>query len=1053
MIAHPISFTTSLSLALFCGVAAVAGAAVQDKVSFNREIRPIFSDTCFQCHGPDEKKRKAGLRLHTRETAVKPAESGETAIVPGEPAKSELVKRLLATDKDEVMPPARLHKAITPQQIETIKKWIAQGAEYQGHWAFLKPERPVVPALEGKPGIVRNPIDKFILARLAQEGLKQAPEADKATLIRRVALDLTGIPPTAQEVDAFLADKSPKAYEKVVERLLASPRYGERMAVQWLDFARYADSNGFQTDTSRQMWPWRDWVIAAFNRNLPFDQFTIEQVAGDLLPEPTREQLVATGFNRNGRLNGEGGRIVAEWFAETVIDRVETVGLTWLGLTVGCARCHDHKYDPVTQKEFFQLFAFFNSVDETGVLDVFSGAGANRVGGNSRPVISLPTPAQEAQVAKLETAMTAAQQHVAAAQKQLPALQKEWEEKFREQMQQQLEAWQPLAPTDVQSEGGATVTRQEDGTWLAGGKNPPHDTYVITAPLPAGEFSGVLIDALPDPSLPTQSLGRNGNGNFVLTGVEAEITAPTLTEQVVANFTRAQADYEQKGYEVKFIVEDSTKRGPARRGRKGWAVDGPTKKEPRKAMFLLAAPLTVPPDATIIVRLKHEGIANHNIGRFRVSTTSLPPGVVKLDGGKTPEAILRALETDPAKRTPPQRTALAKFHRENTDNPASRADAELAEARKKLEAFKGALPNTMVMKELPQPREAFLLLRGEYDKIGPKVERALPAAFSSLPAGAPMNRLGLAQWLVAPNNPLTARVWVNRAWEKFFGVGLVRTTENLGSQAEWPSNPELLDWLATEFVRLKWDMREMQKLLVLSATYRQSSKVTPELLERDPENRLLARGPRFRLPAELIRDQALAIGGLLVEKVGGPSVRPYMPEGVWDETSRYGDLRGYKNDTGDDLYRRSLYTIWKRTASPPSMTMFDSPTREICTIKRSRTNTPLQALSLLNEVTFVEAARVLAQRMLTEGGATPEERIIWAFRRATCREPRAEETAVLAAGLEKRRARFQENEDAAQKLITIGAAKPDPNLDVSELAAYTVTANVLLNLDEVVTRE
>lgn len=1052
MTPHSRFFGTTFSAAC-CGallglLAATAGARAEDRVSFNRDIRPIFSDTCFQCHGPDEKKRKAGLRLDTRETAVKPAESGETAIVPGQPEQSELVKRLLAADKDEVMPPARLHKTITPPQIETIKKWITQGAEYQGHWAFLKPERPPVPPVDGKPALVRNPIDNFILARLAKEGLKQAPEADKATLIRRVSLDLTGIPPTVKEVDAFLADKAPNAYEKVVERLLASPRYGERMAVQWLDFARYADSNGFQTDTSRQMWPWRDWVIAAFNRNLPFDQFTIEQLAGDLLPNPTRDQMVATGFNRNGRLNGEGGRIIAEWFAETVIDRVETVGLTWLGLTVGCARCHDHKYDPVTQKEFYQLYAFFNSVDETGVLDAFAGAGGNRVGGNSRPVAMLPTPAQEVQTAKLEAAVTAAQQHVAAAQKQLPQLQKEWEEKFREQLDQQLEAWQPLAPTDVQSEGGATLERQEDGSWLAGGKNPPHDTYVITAPLPAGEFSGLLIDALPDASLPNQSLGRNANGNFVLTGVEAEITAPTLTEQLVANFTIAQADYEQKGYEVKFIVENA-----AMPGRKGWAVDGPTKKEPRKAMFLLGAPLTVPPDATIIVRLKHEGIANHNIGRFRVSTTSLPPGVVKLDGGKTPEAIRAALDTEPAKRTPQQRAALAKFHRENTDNPASRADTELADARKKIEEFKAALPNTMVMKEIAQPREAFVLTRGEYDKIGLKVERALPAAFPPLPAGAPMNRLGLAQWLVAPGNPLTARVWVNRAWEKFFGIGLVRTTENLGSQAEWPSNPELLDWLATEFVRLKWDMKAMQKLLVLSATYRQSSKVAPELRERDPENRLLARGPRFRLPAELIRDQALAVAGLLVEKVGGPSVRPYMPVGIWDETSRYGDLRGYKNDTGDNLYRRSLYTIWKRTASPPSMTMFDSPTREICTIKRSRTNTPLQALSLLNEVTFVEAARVLAQCMMTEGGVTPEERVAWAFKRVTCRAPRAEETAVLAEGFGKRLARFQEDVDAAKQLVALGAAKPDPNLDVPELAAYTVTANVLLNLDEVVTRE
>jgi len=461
----------------------------------------------------------------------------------------------------------------------------------------------------------------------------------------------------------------------------------------------------------------------------------------------------------------------------------------------------------------------------------------------------------------------------------------------------------------------------------------------------------------------------------------------------------------------------------------------------------------VPPDATIMIRLKHEALANHNIGRFRVSATSLPPTVVKLNGGDTPKEIRDILDLDPAKRTPAQRGALLKFYRENTDNPASRADTALAEAKKKLEDFSRTLANSMVMKELPQPREAFVLIRGEYDKHGDKVERGLPAALPPLPAGAPMDRRGLARWITAPDNPLTARVWVNRAWEKFFGIGLVRTTENLGSQSEWPSNPELLDFLATEFVRLKWDMRAMQKLLVTSAAYRQSSQVTPDLLERDPENRLVARGPRFRLSAELLRDQALAISGLLVEKIGGPSVRPYMPEGVWDETSRYGDMRNYKADTGEGLYRRSLYTIWKRTASPPTMMIFDSPSREICTVKRSRTDTPLQALSLLNEVTFVEAARALAQRMILEGGTTPEQRIAWAFKRATGHSPKAGELEVLANGLNARLARYQNDIGAAQRLIAFGTSKPDPNANPSELAAYTLTANVLLNLDEVITRE
>lgn len=1045
----------------------------EDKVQFNRDIRPIFSDTCFQCHGPDEKKRKAGLRLDTRDTAVKPAESGATAIVPGKPEESEVIKRLEAKDPDDIMPPAKLHKPITPVQLATVKKWIAQGAEYQGHWAFIKPERPAVPKLadiklpneawkNGANGMSDwsvNPVDGFLLKNMAAKGLAPSPEAAPETVIRRMSLDLTGLPPTSAEVDAFVqawkTNGSRAAVEKATDRLMASPRYGERMAVQWLDFARYADSNGFQSDTSRQMWHWRNWVIDAFNKNMPFDEFTLEQLAGDMIPNATREQVVASGFNRNCRLNGEGGRIVEEWFAETVIDRVETTGLTWMGLTLGCCRCHDHKFDPITQKEFYQLFAIFNSSDELGVLDDFGGAAGTRRGGNSRPVLQLPTPEQEVQMTKLEAAVTSAQQHVADAAKQLPQLEKEWEVKFRDELQDHKPAWQQLA-AEAKSEGGATLTRLEDGTWLASGKNPANDTYTITAPIAAGDFSALLIETFPDPSLPGQSLGRNGNGNYVLTSVEAEISAPSLPEQLVADFTRAEADYEQKGYEVKLIVdENSPKRGKRDKAKKGWAIDGndPAKKVPRKAMFVTSTPLTIPPDATIMIRLKHEAIANHNIGRFRVSASALPPSVVKLDGGETPKEIRDALDLDPAKRTPAQRAAVLKFYRDNTDNPASRADAALVAAKKKLEDFKLDLPNTMVMKELPQPREAYVLIRGEYDKHGDKVERGLPAALPRLPAGASMDRLGFSKWLTSPENPLTARVWVNRAWEKFFGIGIVRTTENLGSQSEWPSNPELLDFLATEFVRLKWDMKAMQKLLVTSAAYRQSSQVTPEILERDPENRLLARGPRFRLSAELLRDQALAISGLLVEKVGGPSVRPYMPEGVWDETSRYGDMRNYKADMGEGLYRRSIYTIWKRTASPPTMTIFDSPTREICTVKRSRTNTPLQALSLLNEVTFVEAARAFAQRMILEGGATPEERIGWAFKRATGRTPKPAELQVLAKGLNARLERYQADADDAKKLVTFGASKADTKTNPAELAAYTLTANVLLNLDEVITRE
>ena len=1062
-------------------------AHAAEKVSFNRDIRPILSDICFACHGPDVAKMKGGLRLDNKEAAMKGGESGP-AIVPGKPDQSEVYQRLVTHDADDIMPPKKTNKVLSPEQIDAFRRWIAEGAEYQGHWAFLKVERPAVPGKSAQSSVLSgqskqpnlstehwalstNPIDAFVLARLAKEGLAPQPEAPRETLIRRVTLDLTGLPPTTGEVDAFLADTSPDAYGKVVDRVLASPRYGEHMAARWLDLARYADSNGFQSDTRREMSHWRDWVIQAFNDNKPFDQFTIEQLAGDLLPDATRDQIVATGFNRNHRLNGEGGRIIEEWFAETVIDRVETTGLTWMALTFNCCRCHDHKYDPISQKEFYQLFAFFNSNNENGVLDDFGGAGRTRQGGNSRPVLSLPSPEQEGQIAKFEKAVTDAIAKVAAASKELAAAQSAWEPKFRSQMKGSFTPWTMAEPKEVRSDGGATFARQPDGSWLASGINPPFDQYLIVAPIAAGTFSGLLLEVLPDPSLPNQSLGRNSNGNFVLSDVIAEITAPGLAKPLAANFTRAEADYNQKGYEVKLIVEDKPTRGKGVKKSQGWAIDGPTKRDPRKAMFIAAAPLTVPANAMLRVTLRHDALAGHNIGRFRLSTSSLPPATIDLDGAKIPPSVIAALNVAPAARTEAQKNEVAKFYRENTDNPVKQAEAALVTTKKTLDDFFANVPTTMVMEELPEPREAHILKRGEYDKPGDVVVRALPAVLPPLPAGAPNNRLGFAKWLVNGEHPLTARVWVNREWERFFGTGLVKTSENLGSQAEWPTHPELLDWMASVFQSPKaqtsssqlstlnsqpafgWDMKVMQKLIVTSATYRQSSRVTPELIAKDPENRLLARGPRFRLGAESLRDQALAISGLLVEKIGGPSVKPYMPAAVWDETSVYGDMRNYQEDTGDDLYRRTLYTIWKRTAAPPTMTLFDSPSREICTVKRSRTNTPLQALALLNEKTYIEAARILAQRMIAEGGSTPEQRIAWAFRGATGREPRADELKILADGFAKRTARFRQSPEEAAKILAVGETKADAKFNPVELAAYTGTANVLLNLDEVVTRE
>ena len=852
---------------LILALAIPFSAHAAEKISFNRDIRPILSENCFYCHGPDAQKQKAELRLDLRDAALKGGESGKAAIQPGKPTESEVIKHILSTDPEEHMPPKKSGKTLKPEQIELLKQWIADGAEYQGHWAFLKPQRPDVPESGKRKAESGNAIDAFVYARLEKEKLAPAPEASRETLIRRASLDLTGIPPTPEEVDAFLNDRAPNAYEKVVDRLLGSPRYGERMAAQWLDFARYADSNGFQEDSSRQMFGWRDWVIGAFNRNMPFDQFTIEQLAGDILPNAATDQIVATGFNRNHRLNGEGGRIVEEWFTETVIDRVETTGQTWMALTLGCCRCHDHKFDPVSQKEFYQLFAFFNSNEESGVLEA-----RNR--GNTMPFINVPTPEQVAQIAKLEKEIADAEARKIEAAKELPKLQAAWEE------------------TQL-----AQIKKAEEAAALQ------------------------------------------------------------------------------------------------------------------------------------------------------------PPPATKPAAPKLPESAVLALKTETAKRTDAQKAELTKIFNDTNDTPVKQAEKIVVAKKKERDGIKSNAPTTMVMKEIAQPRTAHILKRGEYDKKGDPVERGLPAALPPMPAGAPVNRLGFAQWLVSGEHPLTARVWVNRAWERFFGMGLVRTSENFGSQAEWPSHPELLDWLATEFVRLKWDMKAMQKAIVMSATYRQSARSTPTLIERDPDNRLLARGPRFRLTGEALRDQALAISGLLVEKVGGPSVKPYMPPAVWDETSVYGDMRGYKSDTGEGLYRRSLYTIWKRTAAPPSMLIFDSATREICTVKRSRTNTPLQALSLLNEITYVEAARKLAERMLTEGGVTTDDRITWGFRRATSRRPDPTELKVLTSGVEQRLVQFRQNAESAKQLLAFGESKPLATLDPAELAAYSIAANVILNLDEVITRE
>ena len=955
-----------LILALSLALTAAPAAAELD---YNRDVRPILAENCFNCHGPDRNSRKAKLQLDTAAGASAERKGGVIPIVPGKPDESELIARIFSADPDEQMPPPDHPAQLSAGQKVTLRQWIAEGAEYKGHWAFIRPVRREA----------RHGIDTFVADKFRETGLRPNPTASKQTLVRRLSLDLTGLPPTPQEVDAFVNDRSPDAYEKLVDRLLASPRYGERMAMWWLDGARYADSHGYQADWERYQWPWRDWVIEAFNDNMPFDQFTIEQLAGDLLPNATIDQIVATGFNRNHRINTEGGSIDAEWLVENVIDRVETTSAVWLGLTFGCARCHDHKYDPISQKEFYQFFAFFHNVPEQG-----KGPGKQ---GNFDPVVRIPATANEAKIAALD-------KKIAAANAELAKVEARYADRKPPSSQ-----WHAVENLTLTSTGGATMKRLPDGSFLSTGKSPSKDTYKIRFSDRAQNITGIMIEAIPHDSLTAKSLARSVNGNFVLSGIRSN----------QLKIASAAASYEQAKYPIKNALDGKSNTG--------WAVDGHSKKEIKQAVFTLAEPAKSP----LEFQLEFRALDRHIAGRVKVYVTSAASPNVP---GRIPVAA-------PVRKA---RAAVAKLESEKTN--LSKGGATV-----------------MVMKEMAKPRDTFILDRGQYDRPTTRVTAGVPAAFPSLPAGQPANRLGLAKWIASADNPLTARVQVNRYWELLFGTGLVGSSENFGTQAEWPSHPELLDWLATEFVRLGWDTKAMLKTIAMSKTYQQSSEVSPEKLEADPYNRMLTRGPRFRIQAEMVRDQALYVAGLLKEKLGGPSVRPYQPPGIWSEFNFYGNLRNYKHDKGDGLYRRSLYTIWKRTAAPPGMTLFDMPSREMCTVKRARTNTPLQALALMNDITFVEASRSLAQDMMKNGGGGIDEQISRGFRKITGRQPSGDELATLRSGYQRRLKRYRAEPDDAIQLITIGESQADPKIDPARLAAMTTTASILLNLDEAITKE
>ena len=1183
-LALPLTLAALLTGGLLHGSGGTASGG-ERTVDFSREVRPILSDNCFPCHGPDEAERQMDLRLDTKQGAFGELVLGGFAIVPGKPEESELFVRISSEYEDERMPPSDTGKSLSPEQIETLRLWIANGAPWEEHWAYRTPTRPAPPEVS-REGWPRNPIDRFILARLEEEALEPTAEADPATLLRRVTLDLTGLPPTPEEIDAFLADETPDAYEKLVDRLLASPRYGEHMARYWMDAARYADTHGFHIDAERSLWPWRDWVIRAFQENLPFDQFTVEQLAGDLIPDATLEQQVASGFHRNNPTTGEGGLIEEEYLVKYAVDRVDTTATVWLGTTMACAQCHDHKFDPVSQEEFYRFFAYFHNVAEEGT---------DRNALTPPPVLPVPDAEQSAEMEALAARLAASQEELKALETSLAGEQRLWEAEAAEQLRAMPgaagfvpveERWEIVEPLGALSRNGATVLELEDRSLLVNGARPRRDVHEIVGRTEATGWNAIRLEAMLDDSLPKGAAGRADNGNFVLGEIELEIAPASSPEDAkTVRFLRARASHSQEGYPVAFAIDGA--------GETGWAGDQHRDKAGRTAVFLAEEPFGFEGGTVLRFRLRYE-FPFHAIGRFRLSVgmaaddpvtrpslwtawemtqpyvgesfpaardTAWAPEIPEeaesvtwsarpafLDGkvhGLSDQDLaavyLRRRVTVPVQRSldlflgsddalkvwvdgevvhefREPRGAAADQDRVSvelgpgdhvvmlkvTDNlgahafffrseervlglplalaeellePQGERSEEAAELlmdhylrehsedgralhegiaalEEQKEKLDGMIPRTLVMAEREEMRPSHLLIRGQYDHKGDPVSVGVPAVLPPLPADAPPNRLGLARWLTDPAHPLTARVTVNRFWQQLFGTGIVRTAEDFGSQGEWPSHPELLDWLAVEFVATGWDVKRLLKLLVTSATYRQDSRVAEELRRRDPGNQLLARGPRFRLDAEALRDQALAIGGLLVERVGGKSVKPYQPPGLWVEVAYGSEATAAKfvADQGDGLYRRSLYTFWKRTAPPPSLTILDAPGREHCVVRRSRTNTPLQALALMDDVQFVEAARGLAQRMLLEGGETARKRLRHGFRLATGRLPDAEEEELLLSIFHEQLHVYLDDPPSAEALLAVGDSPVPASLHPPELAAWTLVANLLLNLDEVLTK-
>ena len=1010
-----------LLIAFFCAIAFVAqGEGLKQSIDFNRDIRPILSDNCYFCHGPDKNKRKADLRLDTKAGLFDEIDDVRP-VVPGKPAESDLLRRITTQDEEDHMPPAKSNKSLSAKQVALIKQWIEEGAEYKGHWAYIKPVKVAEPSVNGN---VKNAIDKFILAKLKEHELQPGAEADKIALCRRLYFDLLGLPPTPQQVDAFTKDQRPDAYEKLIDELLASPHFGERMAVFWLDQVRYADTIGYHSDNPMNVSPYRDWVIAAFNQNMPFDQFTIEQLAGDLVPNSGVSQKVASAYNRLLQTTEEGGAQPREYEAKYAADRVRNVSAVWMAQTMGCCECHDHKFDPITTKEFYGMEAFFADVMEAPV-------------GKREPGMPLPDAKQQEELKQADGAIAAARAKLNVATPELAAAQSEWEKSVATEVK-----WETLDPQTFTVQGESKLKKLDGGLLQTVYKVGANENYTIAAHTDAKGITGFRLEALPDDSLPGHGPGNAPNGNFVLSDIKVTATAAG-GKPVEVPLRNATADFSQEGFPIATVLDAKRKN----RKNSGWAIF-PEVGKPHEAFFEVAKPLSSEGGINFIFTLNFQSqFPQHTIGKLRLSYTTAPEPSRKA----MPKNVRDALAILPEKRSTEQKETIAAHYRTVAPLLQSKRD-EIAALEQKKQQLLDALPKCLVT-TAAAPRVVRVLPRGNWlDGSGPVMAPVVPASLGKLAiesADRRPTRLDLARWIASRDNPLTARVFVNRLWKMFFGQGLARKVDDFGSQGEWPTHPELLDWLAVDFMESGWDIKRAVRQMVTTASYRQSSVPTKEQRERDPANQWLARQARFRLDAEFVRDNALAVSGLLVDRIGGKSVFPYQPAGYWSFLNF--PAREWQNDKGEGLYRRGLYTHWQRTFLQPSLLAFDAPTREEAVCERTRSNVPQQALTLLNDPTYVEAARVFAERIM-RGASVDGDRLEFAFRQALSRSPKQQEGKVLLDLLGKHRKEYMADPAAAAKLISAGDSPVPKDLNVTEWATWTSVARVILNLHETITR-